>query len=1328
MQGRSRVLAAADGVLAVSEVEFMERAAAALGEAPEAVAEMLREVAAPKPDCASPPPGLYNVPRVDNGTLIAGRFRLERLAGSGGMGSVYRARDELHGSVVALKVALTSLGPEISERFALEAEILSGLYHPAIVKYIAHGELPGGELFLAMEWLEGETLAARLSRGRLEVDETVALGRRLAGALAAVHAQRIVHRDLKPQNVFLPGGAVTDARLLDFGIARAPHGPPMTRTGVIVGTAAYMAPEQALAGAHVDVRADLFALGALLHECLTGEPAFTGRGLMEILAKIVFAEAPRVTARRPEVPVGLDVLLARLLEKDARMRPASADEVDRALAAVADSTALAHATTVPGAAPAAPSLGGGEQRLLAVVLVACPRSPADASLDRASLERIAERFGGRVGLMFDGSAAITLVGAGSAVDHAVRAARCAQAVASQLPDRPISVALGRGELSDALPTGEVIARAAATLAPQRAGIAVADLAADLLHGRFTVDGPILGPERTDDDAARPLLGRATPFVGRGREIAALAATFAACEADGSARAALLVAEAGAGKSRVRREFIASIRSRADEVWTARADPMRAGAPFDLLAQWVRAAAGIRASDPLEERRRALRARVDLRVRAPERARVAEFLGEVVGAPFPDEGSAELRAARGNAVVMGDQIRRAWSHFIEAECQDATVVLVIEDLHWGDASTVACVDLALRLCRRRSLMVLATGRPEVLEIFPGLWSARDLDVVRLGPLPPRAAEALARHALGGAPTDAEIAAIVERAAGNAFLLEELLRAHAEGRGGAADAALAAVQARIETLPPAARRLLRAASVLGSVFWRGAVASLLGQPPSTELDTQLAALEASEWLAARPEPRFPGEREYAFHHALVREAAYAMLTGDDRALGHRLAAAWLERAGENEARSLAEHCERGGDRARAAVHYRVAAEQALEGNDLAGAIACVAHALACGAEGEVRGEALRVGAVSHCWRGEFDHAERLALEALDLLTPGSATWYAAEGAAAWAAGALGHTDRLVEVAARVEAAWSDQAPSTQQLSESAWTVVWLLLARHPRAEALLPLVEALAGRFADTPAALGPLWFMRRMRASLTGDDARALAAFDEATRAYEAAGDPRALSIHRGSQADDLMRLGLPAEAARILRTTLPIAERLDLAYPMLWIKLFLARALSQSGEREEASSLFDEVGALVADQRDRHLLGCALAFRARHLTRYGHAEEGAAEVRRAVALGLATEGPHLLAILAESLLACGRTAEALSAARDALAALEALGHVEDGEALVRLMIVETLDAAGEHDEAARLRAIAQARLLERAASITDPSLRESFLRGVPEHARTFART
>jgi serine/threonine protein kinase/predicted ATPase len=265
------------------------------------------------------------------GELLAQRFRIERPAGAGAMGSVFRACDVPNGGRwVAVKVLP---GGSRHPRFEREVAALAGVDSDVVVRYVAHGRSDAGEAFVVMDWIEGQSLAERLSVSGLTGVESLVLAHRLTQGLAALHAGGVVHRDLKPSNVMLSGGRVEDARIVDLGIARlASDGPDLTSTGTHLGTPRYMAPEQIRDPHAVDGRADVFSLGCVLFECLAGAPAFPGEESVSVLAQVLFGHTPEVSDQRPELPEELDPLLERLLSRSRRLRPYATVELAMELA------------------------------------------------------------------------------------------------------------------------------------------------------------------------------------------------------------------------------------------------------------------------------------------------------------------------------------------------------------------------------------------------------------------------------------------------------------------------------------------------------------------------------------------------------------------------------------------------------------------------------------------------------------------------------------------------------------------------------------------------------------------------------------------------------------------------------------------------------------------------------------------------------------------------------------------------------------------------------------------------------------------------------------
>src|SRR5262249_47114796 len=250
------------------------------------------------------------------GDVVAERYELEQLVGSGGMSSVFRAHDRVLERTVALKVLherLTS-HTDVVERFSREAKLVAGLSHQNIVAVIDRGE-DGGSPFIVFEYVAGENLKQLLGRdGPLPVERAIELGIEIARALAFAHEKGFVHRDVKPQNVLLNGKA--EAKVTDFGIARTIE--PRegeTQTGTVLGTCDYISPEQAQ-GRRVDELTDVYSLGIVLYELLTGELPYAGDNFVAIAMQHINAPPPPVSLKRPEVPRRVEAAIERALAKD----------------------------------------------------------------------------------------------------------------------------------------------------------------------------------------------------------------------------------------------------------------------------------------------------------------------------------------------------------------------------------------------------------------------------------------------------------------------------------------------------------------------------------------------------------------------------------------------------------------------------------------------------------------------------------------------------------------------------------------------------------------------------------------------------------------------------------------------------------------------------------------------------------------------------------------------------------------------------------------------------------------------------------------------------
>jgi eukaryotic-like serine/threonine-protein kinase len=271
------------------------------------------------------------------GDVVGGKLRIEAIVGQGGMGIVYAARHEVFDQRVALKVLLPIPDPDTRQRFVNEAKLVARMSGEHICRVLDAGTLPCGQPFIAMELLRGTDLSKVVQdRGRLPIAEGVDYALQALEAIAQAHAAGIVHRDLKPSNLFLSEKAdgTRVVKVLDFGISKSaePIDVALTQTGTTMGSPPYMSPEQAQSSRDVDFRSDVWAMGVVLYELLTGVSPFGGTSVGEILHKIFLKEPPPPAELRPEIPAGLSAIVMRCLRKPREERFPNAYELAAALA------------------------------------------------------------------------------------------------------------------------------------------------------------------------------------------------------------------------------------------------------------------------------------------------------------------------------------------------------------------------------------------------------------------------------------------------------------------------------------------------------------------------------------------------------------------------------------------------------------------------------------------------------------------------------------------------------------------------------------------------------------------------------------------------------------------------------------------------------------------------------------------------------------------------------------------------------------------------------------------------------------------------------------
>ncbi|WP_394846447.1 protein kinase [Pendulispora brunnea] len=1283
---------------------------------------------------------------------------LDSVAGSGGMGVVYRARDRKRdGATVALKVLHIFEGHRyFQERFAREAYMLSELRHPGIVAYIDHGITPQGQPFLVMEWLDGEDLGDYLHHHNLTLGETVKLFCGIADALSAAHRRGFVHRDLKPENIFLRDGCPDSPTLLDFGAARLVAS-DLTAAGIAVGTPLYMAPEQARGARDVGPSVDVFALGCVMYKCLTGRTPVANGHPTVVLASILLNEFPPLRSLRPATPEKVDLLLERMLSKEPSRRPKDAHALLQellALGSLLDEPAPRKSRSGSHRIPLADEL-----QLVSVIFVV-EEKPSEAPVieDDPMLEAPARRaqrqalgdavhtlFGARVEILRDGSLVATLAQTEhmTANDQAVQAARCALFLREQLgappPRRRILITTGRSLVEGKHAPSVEMFSCASTLLNRSNGplridpsegatdIRLDEMTAHLLDARFDMHSDsgffVLDAERTSDEA-RPLLGRPTPCVGRDRELTQLQLLFDECCEESVARVAVVIAPPGIGKSRLRHEFVRyARRDQANVVWFGRTDPTRAGTPYGLLADAISRLIDMREGEDLVARQDKLRTRAWRNVPAHQAEFVTEFLGELCGIPFPSDKSPTLRLARTDPRTMVAQVTAAFVSFLKAECEVHPVLIVLEDLHWGDGLTVRVIDAALRDCRDKPVMVLALARPEVEDLYPKFWNERKRQDLYLDGLSKRASVELITRVLGPDVPPHVVTRIAEQAAGNALFLEELIRFVAENRSDVMpDTVLAMLQARLQGLTPELRRVLRAASVYGTTFWRGGVLALLGNDrvSAANIDEWLDELLQRELIAQSHTSHLLGDTEYAFRHALVREAAHSLLTNEDRAAGHRAAAAFLESMGEREPHVLAEHYAFANDLAQAAGLYALAAKKALDFGNLREAVHLAEYGIECSPQGALLGILLGIEGRARMWECDYVNAYACVSEALTLLRRGSAHWCYAVGTTITAVGApLNRYDEMI--------AWGnalrvmDPEPGTSALYMEALRLVAAMLTflgRRTQAETYLARMDEVTGTTDNvlvrglreySHAHVG--WFLSR-------DPWAASLAVARAEELLEMANCRRSLTFTRIYRGAVLAHLGSVDTREQQFRTALSDALQDGDRWTSGVATTMLAMTLVDKETPEAIAEAEQMARSFAADDHagDQDLKGFANAILARILLDRGELDSAERHVLKSLRMltYLVVTYPYAEAARVTILVRQEKFAEARDYAEEALARLEQRGGGGFSEVRLRFAAFQAYEAAGDPEAAGILEGTLE-QIAIRAAAIDDPDARTRFL-------------
>jgi eukaryotic-like serine/threonine-protein kinase len=1241
--------------------------------------------------------------------LGGARYQIRDLAGRGGMADVFRALDRATGETVALK-RLRACDPAARERFEREARLLCEIRHPAILRYLDHGVGENGEPYLVTEWLAGETLHKRLSRGPIDDQSAIALALTIADALGALHERGVIHRDVTASNIVITGPEDHDVKLIDLGIAGELEGPELTVEGQLIGTPAYLPPERVRGARRLDPSSDVYGLACVLFRCLAGRLPYTGRDATAVLTKIILEPVPRLGDVRAGAHPALEELLLRALAKDPKDRPRDArsarSELEQAVRAMRERPEATRS-----------ALTAIERRLLILIVARLggPRltSPEGDTAERSpphpirALSATLEPLGARFHTLVDGTFVAALAGSQPAPDLARSAARIALAIRDALPAASVAMVTGNAVVTEELPIGEVVDRACALLARAEPGrVEVDAMTRELLGSRFVVTETANGHrvEAERDVPEDRLLGRASPFLGRNVELGFLQATLAEARHERSARGVVIVGPPGIGKSRLQRELVTAAADGELAVWTLGADPIAEHAPLGLAARLVRAIAGIGRSYDAERAGQGLDALVARHFAEGERRRQRELLGEVVGAPVA-EPSLLVRVARRQPQLMREQAEQAIVSLLRAQLASAPALIVIDDVQWADAPTLALATSLLRELEALPLMLVLTARPEAFDRFPELGANPLLKTLGLAGLSRDTCAKL----LGGALTDVsaeDMARLADCSTGNPLFLEELARAHEAGHRERPASVIALTQRRIEALAPEPRRVLRAASIFDSELSVSDVFALLG-PTAGDLGDLLRLLEAAELLTRRRTPT--GDERYMVRHALIRDAAYAMLTDEDRVLGHVLAARRLEHKGSAPAAAIATHYELGRDTAQAASWFVRAAEGALQLADYPGALDLAERALVNETVPALAGRLARVRSVAHWYRGDIGACTHCSEEAIRVLPARSAEWYECAGLVSLCLASARKIDEFAELVGRM----AGEEPLPSAMPRYVRTLAQVALPMYQYG--LLDLARALLARIDQLMPALESapeieLYVLRaRATAALHSDDPwrylRLNLTVLEKARAAELHGPAAA---HVPTVAYAYLQLGQWEEAERYLDGWAAVAPRAP-----QWgafVQLYRGLARMHAGDAKAALSLFDEA---VEERVDARMEAFARLSRARVRLELGDREGALCDAERSLELAPAPDRPVALAMLALTRSVLGEDESAAELAARACAALAAGSLFSIDHVWAVTICVRVLGRA--HPDARSLLEAARACLRTRAERIEDEASRAHFL-------------
>jgi TOMM system kinase/cyclase fusion protein len=931
---------------------------------------------------------------LESGSRFEDRYEILGELGSGSFGHVYRARQLSTGQSVALKLLSPREGTDSStgreaERFRRETRICAELSHTHIVGLIDSGETPEGQLYAVFAHVPGETLEQTLEReGRLSVHEALRLMTQVLDALAAAHAQGIVHRDLKPANVMLSGtGARRNALVLDFGLGGIAEGrrrkewQTVTQSREFLGTPLYAAPEQ-LTGETPTERSDLYAWGLVFLECLTGHHPFEAEGAAaRLLTGGGAVEIPEwLRGHR------LGQLLETVTAREAAKRDVSVESLIEAL----DEIGRGDLPVRPDPDPTpAPLTSQGERRHLTVMFCDLVGSSAlGQQLETEVYSRVVQAYHARTAEAierYEGHVAQHL-GDGLLVyfgypqaheDDAERAVRAGREILRELATLnprleaehgielqarvgihtgPVVVGEVGGEARrETLALGDTInvaARLEGFAEPDT--VVISDATLRLVAGLFVtedrgspalkgISAPIRVHRIVQPSGGTPIdPSTLTPFVGREQELGLLLDRFDQVQ-EGEGQAVWIAGEAGIGKSRLVHRLRERLRETPHTWLECRSSPYTQNSALYPVIELVERALGFDEETSAEEKLGRLER--GLALVGLEPAETVPLFASLLSLRLPEryaplEISPQLQRQRTLETLL------AW---VLASGEKQPLVLLVEDLHWIDPTTLEWLGLLIEQCPTAGVLLLLTFRPE----FEPPWPTHGhLHPIVLGRLKRREARSLVVGTEAGASLpEALIDRIATRSDGIPLFVEELAKG-VVASGGDLDSSHADVEipetlqdslmARLDRLGEA-KELAQVGSAIGREF-PYALLEAVAPVSQTDLREGLGRLVEAELLFRRG---LPPRATYTFKHALVQDTAYqSLLESQRRELHGRIADALETRFPERVAREpdvVARHCEEAARMEQAIGYYRRAGERATQRSAQAEAIAHLRRAV-------------------------------------------------------------------------------------------------------------------------------------------------------------------------------------------------------------------------------------------------------------------------------------------------------------------------------------------------------------------------------------------------